>query len=155
MKYEPLIYTPTLHNKTILLLSTSKDLIASTPFWKLLFSSRCMSHKNPYSSSSPFGLTWSVIVLVFVSRENWSTFMRELWWLVWWRVGIIEEEEEESWLYPTGMVWLVGDDEAKVRELGDGYGVVSNMSVALFSDLLLWKTLHKTQSSCNHQQILT
>ena len=46
--------------------------------------------------------------------------------------------------------WLVGDDEAKVR---DGTVLSYMMSLALLSALPLWNTLHKTQSSCNQQQI--
>lgn len=155
------------HNKTtLLLLSSSKNLIPSkfdaTPSLKL-FSSRSMSHKNPYPLSSHLGLIWVTVLelLVFVSLENWRRPIKELlllfwlwfgiWWWWWWWVAIEEENGARNWLYPIdGVVfWLVGDDEAKVR---DGTVLSYMMSLALLSALPLWNTLHKTQSSCNQQQ---
>lgn len=100
-----------------------------------LSSSMFISHKNPYSSS-PLEV---ISLLVSAPWENWRRFSRELLWL-WWD-GV--EANEVIWLYPQGMVWLVGPQD-----------VVSNISWLLSSKfcaipLLLWNTLHKTQSSCN------
>lgn len=72
----------------------------------------------------------------------------------------MEEENEGSLLYPpmAGIVWLInGDDEDKVR--GGGGDVVSLyimscvLNLELLSSLLLWKTLHKTQSSYNPTKV--
>lgn len=138
----------TFYNKTMLLLSTS-NLIPSmsdeaTPSW---WSSKSMSHKNPYPSSH-LGLIWvTLLQLLFVSLENWRRFIKELFWFSfrwqWWVV--IEDEKEANWLYPIGMVWLVRDG-AIVSYISCG------LNLALFSVLPLWNTLHKTQSSCNQQK---
>lgn len=150
--------------KTTLLLLSTSNLIASkfeaTPSSKLLFSSISMSHKNPYPSSA-LELSWVVTVLLFVSCENGRRLREEVFKLKWlWRVGV-EEENEGSLLYPpmAGIVWLInGDDEDKVR--GGGGDVVSLyimsccvLNLELLSSLLLWKTLHKTQSSYNPTKV--
>jgi len=154
-------YSNTILLLLVLLLSTS-NLIASkfeaTPSSRL-FSSRSMSHKKPYSSS-PLAPIWvrKLVLLVLVSREKWRRSIKELafwvglkWWWYWW-VGMNELEKEVAsrLLYPTpwGMAWLVGDDEAnKVRD--DGVVSYCRSLELLSSSLLLWKTLHNTQSSWN------
>ena len=125
----------------------------ATPSWKL-FSSRSMSHMKPYPSS-PLGLIWvTVLQLVLVSLENWRRFIKEpfwfwLWWWWWWLWVTIEDEKLGSWLHPTCILfWLVGHDEAKVRDGGVASNMSCGLSLALLSALPLWKTLHKTQSSC-------
>lgn len=129
----------------------SSKLEAGAPFSKL-FSSKLMSHKNPYSSwSVPLEeVIWSLVLVI--SWENWRWFSRELlwFWLWFWWDGVEAKEVIIIWLYPQGMVWLVGGDESQAL-------VLSNVLFSEFGiiiPLLLWNTLHKTQSSCHQNHII-
>lgn len=138
------------HRKTILLFSSnlmSSRFDEGTPSPRL----QLMSHKNPYSSAPlPLELISLAAAHGFISWEaKWTRlgfrtarFSSVVWSWFWW--GWVGENEGICW-YPHGRVWSwVGGEEA--------LAVVSNtywgLSLELLSDLVLWKTLHNTQSSC-------